>query len=115
MSVKQQSSFLLPRFSTRKSIGPTTKWVSCYEPHEGSDYLKDPVFAARYSGFAGGTFSALKGGGGFYSPLEAPLYPRENADQDDLVCLASDMYAAFLSYVPGAMIHARRARANESA
>ena len=114
MSVNQWRSLLLPHFSANKSIGPTTEWVSCSGRHEVPDDLKGTVFATHYSGFVGGALFALKGGGGFYCPLEAPLYPHENAEQDDLVNLSSDMYAAFLSYVPGAMVHARRDRATES-
>ena len=57
--------------------------------------VKSYSFVANYSDFVSGLASALKGGGGVFRELEAPLYPYHDAHAYDLNCLGADMYAAF--------------------
>ena len=75
---------------------------------------KSYPFVARYSDFVSGLASALKGGGGVFRELEAPLYPYRDAHAHDLNCLGADMYAAFLSHSTAEMANARRTRSGNT-
>lgn len=75
---------------------------------------KSYPFVARNSDFISGLASAMKGGGGVFRKLEAPLYPYRDAHAHDLKCLGADMYAAILSHSTAEMANARRTRSGNN-
>ena len=76
--------------------------------------VKSFSFVANYSDFVSGLASALKGGGGVFRELEAPLYPYHDAHTYDLNCLGADMYAALLSHSKAQMANARRTKSGNT-
>lgn len=71
-------------------------------------------FIASYADFVSGLASALKGGGGVFRELEAPLYPYRDAHAYDLKCLGADMYAAILSHSMTETANARQPRSGDT-
>ena len=65
-------------------------------------------FPDSRAGFIGGAADSLKGWNLNDTPFRPTRYPDPSPTTTDILCIANDMYAAFMIFDDGTMMDARR-------